>query len=160
MRAALLALLLSAGCGWPGLVTAAAVPAAVHPSPTREQIDAVALRADELRIDSLGLGSLRDAGEVVLGPAAALLRRNHLRTQRLQAHLETVVDARTVVHWSVATGEATAVVATAGRQRLLGAQSASPWDNFADQWQYTIRWNGGWRVWSALDLAPEEWWPA
>lgn len=160
MRAGLVGVLLTAGCGWHALAASPAVAAAGHPAAARAAIEALALRADELRVDSLGLGAMRDMDAAVAGPAADLLRRNRLRTRRLQEHFETVVDARRVVHWTTTPDEATAVVATSGRQRLVGSAGASAWDNFADQWQYTVRWSGGWRAWFAVELPPDQWWPA
>lgn len=160
MKLGLLSVLLSAGCGWSVLPAGSSgttlEPQRAVPAP----VEAVALRADELRVDSLGLGTMADAGGLLIGPAADLLRRNRLRVQRLQEHFETVVDARDVVHWATASGAATAVVATSGRRRLLGPDAVSAWDNFAEQWQYTVRWSAGWRVWSAIELPPAEWWPA
>ena len=93
------------------------------------------------------------------GPAAALLRRDSMREQQRHERIETVVDARTVVHLSA--GDApSAVVQSSGRQRVVAGAAASRWDSFVDQWAYTLRWSGGWRVWQAVELPPGDWWPA
>ena len=156
----LLAILLTGGCGWPEAAAGGAVVATGRPAAVRAAIEALALRADELRVDSLGAGAMPAFAGIVAGPAADLLRRNRLRGQHLQAQLEIAVDTRRVVHWATAADTATAVVATSGRRRLLSAAAVSAWDNFADQWQYTARWSGGWRVFWAIELPPGQWWPA
>lgn len=160
MKAVLIAVLLTAGCGWPAVAMRPAAAASGHPDGARDAIEALALRADELRVDSLGQGAIGDVTGVVAGPAADLLRRNSLRGRHLQEHFEVAVYTRSVVHWASATDQATAVVATSGRQRLVTSANVSAWDNFADQWQYGVRWSGGWHVWSAIELPPAEWWPA
>ncbi len=162
--AALFALLGLAGCGGPGAGLGAGLgvigPSVRHPELSAQQLAAIALRADEVRVQALGLGAERGSAAIFAGPAADLLRRQAVRTLQRHEHFETLVDARAVVHSSATAAGATAVVETSGRQRLVTATGASAWDRFVDQWEYTLRWSGGWRVWQAVDLPPDQWWPA
>ena len=155
------AALLLAGTACGGALADLRQPAlTAAPTATAAQVSAIALRADELRVAVAGARAQEAIAGTFGGPAAEELRRDALRHQQLHEHLETQVDARAIVHVSTAVAAPTAVVQTSGRQRLVAGATASGWDSYVDQWLYTLRWAGGWRVWEAVDLPPGEWWPA
>lgn len=156
---ALVLLLTGAGCGGPPARVPTAGLAAV-PTLTAAQVATIALRADQIRVAVGGAGAQEGLAGTFTGPSAQQLWRDVVREQQRHEHLETIIDSRVIVHISTAGAEPVAVVQSTGRQRLVAGTAVSVWDAFEDQWLYTLRWSGGWRVWDAADLPPGEWWPA
>lgn len=129
-------------------------------APSGAEVAMIALRADGIRVAVGSTGDGASLPAVFAGPAAALLQRQVVRERRLHEHSETQVQVRAVVHWSATGAQAIAVVQDSGRQRLVGRGGASAWDGFVEQWQYTLAWSRGWKVWDAESLPPDQWWRA
>lgn len=149
----LLALLLALAAG------ACSVQPASPPVPARATLLALVLAADDAQAAALD-GAPARLDRFFAGDALRLQELRAARTARLGQRWERRLLGRRLVHWSSRPGAGDAVLSISALSRLVAPGTASTWERTLEQWSVTALWSGGWRVTSARDLPPSEWWPA
>lgn len=132
--------------------------AASPPAPTRPALLALVLAADDARTAALA-GGPAQLEHFFAGDALRLQRQRADRTTRLDQRWERRLLRRELVHWAGRPGAGDAVLSISALSRLVSPGSASAWARTLEQWSVAVGWSGGWRITSARDLPPSEWWP-
>ena len=140
---------------------ASSTPAPPPPDPAvrRAEMEAAALRADDVRRSVLAGSNPSGLASAFAGAALAAERARALELARRGTRVEETSVRRRLVHWSDA-GGLQVVIEISVQQRLLSGGQPATWAASLRQWSVDLRREGGaLLVTRAADLPPPAWWP-